>query len=75
MKVGPLPKQQGQVKWFDSRKRYGFIVAEEGEEIFFHQRQIIEKDEKVVHKGQEARFHIRHSTKGPEAVNVELIQE
>jgi cold shock CspA family protein len=34
MKTGPWPKQQGQVKWFNSRKRYGFIAAEEGEEIF-----------------------------------------
>lgn len=74
MKAGPWPKQQGQVKWFNSYKRYGFIVAQEGEEVFFHRRQIIE-DEGGVHEGQTARFHIRHSTKGPEAVNVELIKE
>ncbi len=30
MKNGPLPKQRGKVKWFSSRKRYGFIVAGEG---------------------------------------------
>lgn len=75
MKVGPLPKQQGQVKWFDSRKRYGFIVAEEGEEVFFHQRQIIEKNGEGAHEGQGARFHVYYSTKGPEALNVELTQE
>ncbi len=74
MKAGPWPKQQGQVKWFNSRKHYGFIVAQEGEEIFFHQRQII-TNKGDAHEGQTARFHVRRSTKGPEAVNIELIQE
>lgn len=74
MKVGPWPKQQGQVKWFNSYKRYGFIIAEEGE-VFFHQRQIVEDNKVSVHEGQTARFHVRYSTKGPEAVNVELIGE
>jgi CspA family cold shock protein len=71
MKVGPLPKQHGQVKWFDPRKHYGFITAEEGE-VFFHQRQIIEGSGEGAHEGQEARFHVRYSAKGPEALNVEL---
>jgi CspA family cold shock protein len=75
MKVGPWPKQQGQVKWFNSRKRYGFIIAEEGKEVFFHQQQIIEKNGEGAHEGQEARFHVYYSAKGPEAVNVELGHE
>jgi CspA family cold shock protein len=75
MKAGPWPKRKGQIKWFNSRKRYGFIVAQEGEEIFFHQRQIMADDKDDVHEGQTARFHVCRSTKGPEAVNVELIQE
>jgi CspA family cold shock protein len=72
MKVGPLPKQQGHVKWFNPRKHYGFIVAEEGEEVFFHQQQIIKGNGEDVHEGQEARFHVRYSAKGPKALNVEL---
>ena len=56
-------------------KRYGLIVAKEGEEIFFHQRQIIADDKGDVHEGQIARFHIHRSAKEPEAVNVELINE
>jgi CspA family cold shock protein len=75
MKAGPWPKQQGQVKWFNSRKHYGFIVAKEGEEVFFHQRQIVADNQGDAREGQMARFHIRQSQKGPEAVNVELIKE
>jgi CspA family cold shock protein len=72
LKGGPLPKQQGKVKWFSERKHYGFIIAGEGEEVFFHQRQILDGDESEAREGQAARFHLRYSKKGPEALNVEL---
>ena len=26
----------GQVKWFDSKKGYGFITREDGKEVFVH---------------------------------------
>jgi CspA family cold shock protein len=31
-----LADQQGQVKWFDARKGFGFIVGPEGQDIFVH---------------------------------------
>jgi CspA family cold shock protein len=76
LKAGPLPKQQGKVKWFSPRRHYGFIITGKGEEIFFHQHQLL-KDNEVheVHKGQRAQFHVRYSNKGPEALNVELVEE
>jgi CspA family cold shock protein len=72
LKDGPLPKQHGTVKWFDPHRHYGFIVAGEGEEIFFHQRQILRGRPNDACEGQEVRFHMRYSPKGPEALNVEL---
>lgn len=72
LRKGPLPKQRGKVKWFDSRKHYGFIIAEEGKEVFFHQRQVLGGNGEEAHEGQTVRFHVRYSTKGPEALNVEL---
>lgn len=75
MKAGPLPKQRGKVKWFDPRKHYGFIVAEERREIFFHRRQVLEDDEKERYEGQTVKFHVRDTLKGPEALNVEMIGE
>jgi CspA family cold shock protein len=74
MKKGPLPKQRGKVKWFNPHKHYGFITTGEGKDVFFHQRQILEEYEDKVHEGQTARFHIRYSPKGPEALNVEMIE-
>jgi CspA family cold shock protein len=75
MKVGPLPKQRGVVKWFNPNKRYGFISIEKDEDVFFHQRQVVYNDEEGTHEGQIARFHMRYAEKGPEALNVELLAE
>ena len=75
LRKGPLPKQQGKVKWFDPRRRYGFIIAEEGEEVFFHQQQVVGGNGNDVHEGQTARFHMHYSEKGQKALNVELIEE
>ncbi len=32
---------QGQVKWFDPKKGYGFIVGPEGQDIFVHYTKIM----------------------------------
>ena len=40
--TGPLRKERGKVKWFDSRKHYGFIITEEGKEVFFHENRFLE---------------------------------
>jgi CspA family cold shock protein len=74
LKKGPLPKERGKVKWFNPRKHYGFIVTEQGDEVFFHQRQVLTGDREEVHEGEAARFHVRGTAKGPEAVNVELVE-
>ena len=68
---GPLPKQHGEVKWFNPGKRYGFIVDEAGKEVFFHKEQLVEKQSKLP-SGQGVRYHVRYRAKGPEALNIEL---
>lgn len=72
---GPLPKQRGKVKWFNPGKRYGFIVSETGEEIFFHQEQLPQDERIKPQEGQKVRFHVHYPIKGPEALNVELLEE
>jgi CspA family cold shock protein len=75
LRNGPQPKQRGEVKWFSPRKRYGFIVSEEGEEIFFHEQQLLGDDETGPRGGQPVRFHVHYAIKGPEALNVEVIKD
>ncbi len=72
---GPLPKRQGHIKWFDSHKHCGFIIAGEEEEILFHQQQVIGSNKENARAGQMVQFHVRQVEKGPEALNVELIEE
>jgi cold shock CspA family protein len=71
---GPLPKRQGVVKWFSSHKRYGFIVTEEGEDAFFHENQLVVDNSTMLREGQAVRFHLHYPIKGPEALNVKLIE-
>jgi CspA family cold shock protein len=73
MRNGPQPKQHGEVKWFSQRKHYGFIVSDSGEELFFHQQQIVGSDGGNPQEGQPVRFHVHYPFKGPEALNVEVI--
>jgi CspA family cold shock protein len=75
LRKGPQPKERGQVKWFSPRKHYGFIVSEEGQELFFHERQVLAESGGEPHGGQPVRFHVHHALKGPEALNVEVLQE
>jgi cold shock CspA family protein len=70
---GPVPKQRGKVEWFNSRKRYGFIVGEQGERIFLHENALYETNGHRPHEGQLALYHVRYAPKGPEALNVELV--
>lgn len=71
---GPLPKQAGKIKWFNPKKHYGFILTEEGEEVFFHERQLLEDRGRMPHEDQSVRFHLHYPPRGPEALNVELVE-
>ena len=73
--VGPMPKEKGEVKWFNPHKHYGFIVTDDGEEIFFHQQQILNQKGEGPQSGQKVRFHTQYRLKGPEALNVEMVGE
>jgi CspA family cold shock protein len=69
-----LPKEEGKVKWFNPRKHYGFIATEAGDEVFFHQEQLLDDSGQAPRDGQAVRFHVRFARKGPQALNVELVQ-
>ena len=75
LRAGPLPKEQGKIKWFDPRKRYGFIATGEDQDVFLHQQQVLGDEESKLHEGQVVRFHLHQSLKGPEAWNVEVVVE
>lgn len=64
---------QGQVKWFNNVKGYGFIqYEEEGEqkEIFVHFSGIEMEGYKSLSENQSVTFDISEGDRGPQAVNV-----
>ena len=54
----------GRVKWFDSKKGYGFITAENGKEIFVHFSGIVKEGFKSLNEGQKVEFEIGTGAKG-----------
>ncbi|MBQ1253481.1 MAG: cold shock domain-containing protein [Alistipes sp.] len=63
----------GKVKWFDSKKGYGFILTEEGREVFVHYTGIIAEGFKALTEGQAVEFEIGNNEKGVQAINVTVI--
>ena len=63
----------GTVKWFNSEKGYGFITAEDGQELFVHLSSIVADGYKSLDEGQNVYFDVVDGDKGPVASNVEVI--
>ncbi|MBQ9448712.1 MAG: cold-shock protein [Acholeplasmatales bacterium] len=60
----------GKVKWFNSDKGYGFIVSEEGNDVFVHYSAIVGEGYKQLEEGQEVTFDLEIGEKGQTAKNV-----
>ncbi len=63
-------RDQGQVKWFNVSKGFGFIVKDDGEEIFVHFRSIRGEGRRGLSDGQRVNFIVEQSDKGPQAEDV-----
>ena len=64
----------GKVKWFDSKKGYGFITGENGKEIFVHFSGIVTDGFKSLNEGQAVEFKVGSGAKGEQAVNVTVVE-
>lgn len=63
-------REQGQVKWFNVSKGFGFIIRDDGEEIFVHFRSIRGEGRRSLRDGQRVEFEVTDSEKGPQADDV-----
>jgi CspA family cold shock protein len=69
--VGDTSREHGTVKWFNVSKGFGFIVKDDGEEIFVHFRSIRGEGRRGLRDGQRVSFIVAQSDKGPQAEDVE----
>jgi CspA family cold shock protein len=72
MKNLVLKLTNGTVKWFNSRRGYGFITPEEGDDVFVHYSDISGKEDsyKTLNEDDKVEFDIVEGEKGPKATNV-----
>lgn len=61
---------QGQVKWFNNSKGYGFIGRDDGPDVFVHQTAIVSEGYRTLKEGDATEFEIIQGPKGPQAGNV-----
>ncbi|QNN40178.1 cold-shock protein [Pedobacter roseus] len=61
---------QGTIKFYNESKGFGFVVTENGDEIFVHVTGLIDK----VKQNDRVEFEVAQGKKGPNAVNVKLIK-
>jgi CspA family cold shock protein len=61
---------KGVVKWFDTKKGYGFIEQTGGDDVFVHYSGIAGDGFKSLRAGEEVEFEIAKGPKGPQATNV-----
>ena len=60
----------GKVKWFDPKKGFGFIIGEQGQDVFVYYTAIIGEGFRVLEDGQTVDYELVQGDKGFHARNV-----
>lgn len=60
----------GKVKWFDAKKGYGFILGDEGQDVFVHYTSIAGEGFKALKDGELVQYELIKGEKGQQARNV-----
>lgn len=61
---------KGHVKWFSNPKGYGFILMDDGTEVFVHHSLVEGEGYKTLKEGEEVEFELIDSDKGKQAHKV-----
>ena len=61
---------KGQVKWFDAKKGFGFILGPDGKDIFVHYTHIVGEGYRTLNDGEIVEYDLVQTDKGLQAHNV-----
>ena len=67
-------RHSGVIKFFDRKKRFGFIIAKD-HEYFFHVASTRPRDFKGLQDGVAVTFSVIKGKKGPQADRIEIVKE
>jgi CspA family cold shock protein len=65
---------KGQVKWFDIKKGFGFILGPEGQDVFVHYSQIEGDGFRSLHDGESVEYELIEGDKGWQAQGVHRLE-
>ncbi|MCF7805081.1 MAG: cold-shock protein [Candidatus Marinimicrobia bacterium] len=66
-------RETGTVKWFNNSKGFGFIVRDQGGDVFVHFSEIQGDGFRSLEEGQKVEFTVTEGEKGPQAQEVTLV--
>jgi len=65
---------KGTVKWFDPKKGFGFVLNDEGQDVFVHYTSIGGEGFRCLRNGQEVEYEEIASDKGLQGKDVKILQ-
>jgi CspA family cold shock protein len=65
---------EGHIKWYDEKKRFGFVTTQENEDIFLHVSGIKEYGHFGLQRDDRVEFEIKETAKGKQAVNLRPVK-
>jgi CspA family cold shock protein len=68
-------REVGHVKWFNEKKGFGFIVNQQGDDIFVHYKNIQGEGFKTLRENDAVSFVLDKGPKGLKAQDVALVAE
>ncbi|MCF6249259.1 MAG: cold shock domain-containing protein [Desulfobacula sp.] len=64
---------EGTIKWFNSKKGFGFIEQEAGDDVFVHYSSIDMSGFKTLSEGERVQFEVKENDRGPSAIKVSKV--
>lgn len=66
----------GKIKWYNIKKGYGFILDDDGDDVFVHYTAIESKEHlKTLNDGEYVEYRLRVDDKGKKAEYVRVIEQ
>jgi CspA family cold shock protein len=70
--TGPAEEVDGQVKWYDPKKGFGFVAVDGSKDVFIHRSVLAREGINELAEGQRIHMKVVPGAKGLEAVGVSL---